>query len=208
VPAGISTVVTEVVDGDTVKVAAGETVRLIGIDTPETRDPRTTVQCFGREASARARALMDGERVTLELDPTQGERDRYGRLLAYVWLGDGRLVNEVLVAEGYAHEYTYATPYRHRDRLRAAEAAARAGGLGLWSPATCNGDTSQPAGGSAPPPAAPAPGAGCDPSYPDTCIPPPPPDLDCADVGARRFRVTGADPHRFDADGDGIGCES
>jgi micrococcal nuclease len=116
---------------------------------------------------------------------------------------DGRLYNETIIAEGYAHEYTYAIPYRYRDAFRAAERAARDASRGLWSPTTCAGDTTTPAGDGNPPAAA----TGCDPSYPDGCIPPPPPDLDCAEIPLRRFRVIDADPHRFDGDHDGIGCE-
>jgi micrococcal nuclease len=196
--------VVDVVDGDTIKVSTGETLRLIGVDTPETRDPRRPVQCFGREASARAHALLDGARVRLEHDPSQGRRDKYGRTLAYVWLPDGRLYNETIIAEGYAHEYTYAIPYRYRDAFRAAERSAREAGRGLWSPATCAGDTEQPAARVTPPPDAPA---GCDASYAGVCIPSPPPDLDCGDIAFRRFAVVGPDPHRFDGEGDGIGCE-
>jgi micrococcal nuclease len=194
--------VARVVDGDTIKLSTGETLRLIGVDTPETVDPRAPVQCFGREASARAHALLDGASVRLEYDPTQGRYDRYGRTLAYVWLADGRLFNETIIAEGYAHEYTYAIPYRYRDRFRAAERAAREASRGLWSPTTCGGDTTRPAGAT-PPPAA----TGCDPSYAGVCITPPPPDLDCGDIPYRRFSVVGPDLHRFDGDRDGIGCE-
>jgi micrococcal nuclease len=195
--------VVRVVDGDTIKVSNGETLRLIGVDTPETVDPRAPVQCFGREASARAHTLLDGASVRLEYDPTQGRYDRYGRTLAYVWLADGRLYNETIIAEGYAHEYTYAIPYRYRARFRAAERAAREAERGLWSPTTCAGDTTRPAGGATRPPAA----AGCDPSYVGVCIPPPPPDLDCRDIPYRRFSVVGPDPHRFDGERDGVGCE-
>jgi micrococcal nuclease len=204
-PAGVDgpLPVVDVVDGDTVKVP-GTTVRLIGVDTPETVDPRVPVQCFGREASARAHALLDGARVWLEYDATQGRRDRYGRTLAYLWLADGRLYNETIIAEGFAHEYTFAVPYRYRDAFRAAERSARDAGRGLWSPTTCAGDTTTAA--ASPAPAGPA-RPGCDPSYVGVCIPPPPPDLDCADVPYRRFTVVGADPHRFDGERDGLGCE-
>lgn len=84
--------VVDVVDGDTVKVRIGdktETLRLIGIDTPETVDPRKEVKCYGREASDRAKAMLNGKSVYLESDPTQGERDKYNRLLRYVYLEDG-----------------------------------------------------------------------------------------------------------------------
>jgi micrococcal nuclease len=133
--------VTRVVDGDTIRVSNGATLRLIGVDTPETVDPRKPVQCFGREASARAHALLDGARVWLEYDPTQGRLDRYGRTLAYVWMSDGRLYNETIIAEGYAHEYTYNLPYRYRDAFLAAQRSARDAGRGLWSATTCAGDT-------------------------------------------------------------------
>jgi micrococcal nuclease len=198
--------VTRVVDGDTVVVSTGETLRLIGMDTPETVDPRKPVQCFGREASARAHQLLDGRRVRLEYDATQGRLDKYGRTLAYLRMGDGRLYNEAMIADGYAHEYTYAIPYRYQARFMAAERAARRAERGLWSPTTCAGDTSTPT--SSLPPATTGGRPGCDPSYPDVCIPPSPPDLDCADVAARRFRVVAPDPHRFDMDHNGVGCES
>ena len=136
--------VVEVVDGDTVKVRVDGrpvTVRLLGIDTPETHDPRRPVECFGREASRRAEQLLAGREVLLEGDPTQGGADRYGRRLAYVWLPGppAELVNERLVAEGYAHEYTYAGPHRYAARFDAAQAAAREGDRGLWSPQACAG---------------------------------------------------------------------
>jgi micrococcal nuclease len=195
--------VARVVDGDTIKLATGITIRMIGVDTPETVDPRKPVQCFGREASLRAHALLDGAAVSLEYDATQGRLDKYGRTLAYVWMPDGRLYNQVIIADGYAHEYTYAIPYRYRDAFLAAERDAREEDRGLWSPSACAGDTTTPALTNPPT----GPRAGCDASYPDVCIPPPPPDLDCAQISFRRFRVVGADPQRFDADHDGIGCE-
>ncbi len=139
--------VVDVVDGDTIKVdRSGRTVkvRLIGIDTPETSDPRKPVQCFGREASARAKELMAGGEVFLESDPSQGGVDAYGRTLAYVYAGDLQ-VNRALIEQGFAHEYTYDAPYRYQSEFRAAEAGARSGDRGLWSPGTCDGDTQQAA---------------------------------------------------------------
>ena len=120
--------VDRVVDGDTVRVDMPDSVpvRLIGINTPETVDPRRPVECFGQEASDHAHDLLDGEDVYLERDPTQGDTDRYGRVLAYVWLPDGRLFNEVMIADGYAYEYTYDVPYKYQERFDAAEADARA----------------------------------------------------------------------------------
>ena len=131
--------VDRVVDGDTVRVDMPESVpvRLIGINTPETVDPRRPVECFGQEASDRAHELLDGEDIYLEQDPTQGETDRFGRALAYVWLPDGRLFNEEMIAEGYAYEYTYDLPYKYQARFDAAEAAARENERGLWAPGVC-----------------------------------------------------------------------
>jgi micrococcal nuclease len=140
--------VVDVVDGDTIKVEIdGEkvTVRVVGIDTPETKDPRRPVQCFGREASAQAEALLDGQDVWLATDPTQDRYDRYDRLLAHVWLPDGRLFEWVMVHDGYAHEYTYALPYQHQADLQEAERDARDAGRGLWAPASCAGDTTRAA---------------------------------------------------------------
>jgi endonuclease YncB( thermonuclease family) len=141
--------VIRVVDGDTVDVQTAdgrtERLRLIGMDTPEVVDPRTAVQCFGREASSRAHELLDGQSVGLELDSSQGERDRFGRMLAYLWLPDGRNLGEVMIADGFAHEYTYDQPYAYREAFKAAQDAAMVNQVGLWSPTTCNGDTEQAA---------------------------------------------------------------
>ena len=134
--------VRRVVDGDTIDVLiAGRTVRvrLIGIDTPEAADPRQPVECFGREASAKAHEVLAGQIVRLEPDPSQGDQDRYGRLLRYVWLPDGRLVNLELIRQGYAFEYTYDRPYKYQALFQAAEREAHAQQRGLWAPATCNG---------------------------------------------------------------------
>jgi micrococcal nuclease len=200
--------VARVVDGDTIKLSGGTTIRLIGMDTPETVDPRKPVQCFGIEASRHAHALLDGQTVRLEYDPSQGRFDKYGRTLAYLWMSDGRLYDEVMIREGYAHEYTYDTPYKYQARFRAAEAAAREASLGLWSPATCNGNTNTPVHLAPPTTAGSGRASACDPSYPTVCIPPPPPDLDCKDVSYRNFKVLAPDPHHFDGDHDGVGCES
>lgn len=130
-----------VVDGDTIRVRMGgaiESVRLIGIDTPETKHPDLPVQCFGPEASAKASELLAGKTVRLEFDDSQGRRDRYERLLAYVHVDDVH-VNELLVRQGYAREYTYSAPYRYQATFKAAEAEARAAQRGLWSDETCVG---------------------------------------------------------------------
>ena len=196
--------VVRVVDGDTIKVSTGITLRLIGIDTPEIVDPRKPVQCFAREASLHAHQLLDHASVSLEYDASQGRLDRYGRTLAFVWMADGRMFNESMIVDGFAHEYTYNLPYRYQTEFIAAERSARDAARGLWSPSTCAGNTSVPAAPLVPTgPTVP----GCDPSYPGVCIQPPPPDLDCADIPYRRFAVVGADPHRFDGNHDGVGCE-
>jgi micrococcal nuclease len=135
--------VTKVTDGDTIEVhidGVDEKVRLIGIDTPETVDPRRQVQCFGKEATNRMKELVGDRLVELEYDESQGERDSYGRLLAYVYLEDGQMVNRKMVAEGYAYEYSYLTPYKYRDEFRELQALARTSGRGLWNPDTCSGN--------------------------------------------------------------------
>lgn len=132
-----------VIDGDTLDVqfASGEIdrVRVIGINTPETVAPRKPPECFGAQASARAKELLDGAEITLESDPMKPDRDRMRRprLLRYVLLPDGRNFEVVMLEGGYARERDYGEPYTHRDEFRAAERAARAAGRGLWS--ACDG---------------------------------------------------------------------
>jgi micrococcal nuclease len=130
----LSAVVTRVVDGDTVKVqAAGgqDTVRYIGIDTPESVKPDTPVQCFAKAASHRNAELVAGRAVRLIVGAEA--RDRYGRLLAYVYrAADGRFVNEELVAGGFARTLTIAPNDRFAARFAARAEAAQAAGRGLW----------------------------------------------------------------------------
>ncbi len=138
-PPGTGTVV-HVVDGDTVDVRLGrrtETVRLLGIDTPETVKPGAPVDCFGPEASARTKELLpDGTEVRLTRDAEV--RDRFDRLLAYVVrTDDGLFVNRSLVADGYARTLNIAPNDAHRRELAEAEGAARSGQRGLWG--TCPG---------------------------------------------------------------------
>lgn len=133
--------VSKVVDGDTIKVAWADeivTIRMIGVDTPETVDPRKTVQCFGKEASAVTKQLLASSTVFLEIDPTQGVTDKYGRLLAYVHRAhDNLFINKYLIAEGYAHEYTYAVPYQYQAEFKQAEKDAREAQKGLWDAEAC-----------------------------------------------------------------------
>lgn len=130
------------VDGDTLKIdmnGTEESVRLIGINTPETVDPRKTVECFGKEASARMKDLAQGKLVYLETDSSQGARDAYGRLLAYIYLEDGQMLNRKMIAEGYAYEYTYLSPYKYQKEFRQLQNLARTSKYGLWSDETCSG---------------------------------------------------------------------
>ena len=132
--------VTSVTDGDTFKVSINgttETIRSIGMDTPETVDPRKPVQCFGVEASNRTKQLLSGKKVRLEADATQGERDKYGRLLRYAYLEDGRLFNKLMIQEGYAHEYTYDTKYRYQADFKTAQVEAQSAKRGLWADNAC-----------------------------------------------------------------------
>ncbi len=205
-PAGVDAFVVRWLDGDTVRVRIGpreEAVRLIGIDSPEVPpNERALDQArrmgvslrdvleLGRRATREVASRLGppGTRVRLELDVQK--RDRYGRLPAYVWLPDGTMLNERLLREGWAVLFTVPPNVRYVERLVAAQREGRERGAGLWGVAS--GDRQEGSGR-------------CDPSYPDVCIPPPPPDLDCRDIPYRRFRVLPPDPHGFD--GDGIGCE-
>jgi micrococcal nuclease len=119
-----------VVDGDTLELDGGERVRLIGVDTPETVDPRRPVQYFGKEASAFTRRLAQGKTVRLEFD--QDTQDRYGRTLAYVYLPDGAFLNAEIIRQGYGHAYTR-FPFRYQAEFLALEREAREQGRGLWA---------------------------------------------------------------------------
>ena len=124
--------VTRVVDGDTVVLSDLGKSRLIGIDTPEVYGD---VECYGREASAYAKRLLAGRRVRYAIGAEP--RDRYGRALVYLWLGDGRFVNELLVTGGYARTLEIAPNVRYAARLERRASEARASGRGLWSPHAC-----------------------------------------------------------------------
>lgn len=321
IPGAATGTVVSVTDGDTLDVRVDgrtETVRLIGINAPESGE------CYSAEAEDALAALVAVGTVQLTTDVS--ERDRFGRLLRYLWAADGLFVNEALVEAGAALAREYPPDTALAGRLAAAEQRARSAERGLWAPDACgapsaaplafsgavfdapgddldpitgervaitnagtslvdltgwsladesashryafptgftlaagatvtvytacgtdtagflywceqgsavwnnDGDTAflrDPNGnivdtttgsGLAPtaPPVAPVvtpsttgggSTGGCDPSYPDVCIPPYPPDLDCGQIDERRFRVDGNDPHGFDGDGDGIGCE-
>jgi micrococcal nuclease len=128
--------VVRVVDGDTIIVELDgreERVRYIGIDAPESVQPNAPVECFGREASAENARLVADKTVELERDVS--DRDRFGRLLRYVYVRDGAtrlFVNRELVARGYANAGTFPPDVRYNDELRAAEREAREAERGLW----------------------------------------------------------------------------
>lgn len=132
--------VVRVIDGDTMVVdinGEAETIRLIGLDTPETMDPRRPIQCFGIEASNKVKNILAGQKVNIETDPSQGMRDKYGRLLAFIFLPDGTLFNKMMIEEGYGHEYTYNLAYKYQAEFQAAEAQARKLKMGLWAGGVC-----------------------------------------------------------------------
>ena len=125
--------VVRVIDGDTIEVdieGSLYNVRYIGIDTPETVHPQKPVEYFGKEAAERNRELVEGKRVRLENDIE--DKDKYGRLLRYVWVGD-TMVNAELVRLGYAYSYTYPPNVKYQDYFLQLEREAREQGRGLWS---------------------------------------------------------------------------
>lgn len=181
--------VTRVIDGDTIEVQMDNQiyrVRYIGIDTPEREEN------FFTEATEANKRLVEGKTVLLVKDVS--EVDRYNRLLRYVIVGD-IFVNYELVRQGFAFASTYPPDVACSEALLSAQQIARSSETGLWKPSPSIVRLPDRTGN-------------CDPSYPDVCIAPPPPDLDCRGIPYRRFRVLPPDPHRFDGDHDGIGCES
>ena len=190
--------VASITDGDTVVLRNGDKIRLACIDAPELG------QTWGGGATARLRELIPpGAAVQI----VEVDKDRYGRTVAVVFSqvnGRQTNVNLQMVREGYAvvyEKYLDNCP-GSRDELLAAEASAKEQRLNFWGQVNiclpwdfrrgnCGNDQR----------------IGCDPSYPDICIPPFPPDLNCGSIPHRRFRVRGNDPHGFDGDGDGVGCE-
>lgn len=121
--------VVRVVDGDTIEIEGGEKVRYIGIDTPEIVDPRKPAQCFGVEASKKNKEIVEGKMVRLEKDVTN--KDKYNRLLRYVWLDDV-LVNLELVKQGFAYSYSYPPDIKYQDQIVNAQKEAKDANRGLW----------------------------------------------------------------------------
>lgn len=221
IPAGAERATVEwIIDGDTLDVilrdGSEERLRLIGVDAPEQRPSDSEpAQCFGSEATGLLiKWIPQGTVVWLETDQT--ERDRFGRLLRYLWAeedGEAILINEKLVREGAAIARRFPPDTTYATRFERAQAAAEADGAGLWG--ACGGVVALEAR-VAPTATSARMGiasgadqerAGCDPAYPTVCIPPSPPDLDCKQISFTRFQVLPPDPHRFDLDFDGIGCE-
>ena len=196
--------VTRIVDGDTldVRLTSGkrERVRLIGIDAAERG------VCYADAASRRVGQLAMSKPVVLKGDATQDTRDRYGRLLAYVWLPGGRDLGYQLISGGFAEVYVFRHPFQRLPAYRNAESAARTGAVGQWK--SCGAPPSTTPPPVTPQPVAPPPSTACHPSY-SPCLPIVG-DLDCADVralGVAPVRVLGSDPYRLDGDNDGFGCE-
>ncbi len=134
--------VARVIDGDTIKIKTenGEqSVRLIGIDTPEIGNNNSKRECFALEAKQFLTERINGKLVRLMADETQQNYDRYGRLLRYVFAEDGTSINRLLLLEGYAFEYTYALPYIFQSDFKKAEKDAQKKQKGLWNQNTCAG---------------------------------------------------------------------
>lgn len=129
--------VVRVADGDTIDVDMNgtvETVRMIGVDTPETHKPNTPIQCYGPEATVYTKQLIGNQKVRLEADPLETNRDRYNRLLRYIYLEDNTLVEEKLIVEGYGFAYTL-FPFSKSEQFKKLEDSAKQVAKGLWS--TC-----------------------------------------------------------------------
>ncbi len=135
--------VTEFADGDTITVdmnGTKEKIRFIGVDTPETHDPRKAVQCFGAAAAAFTKQRIGSSPVRLEADPTNTNRDRYKRLLRYVYLQDGTLVNAEIIKQGYGFAYT-SFPFTKLDEFKQLQSDAQNQKRGLWG--SCTPQTNQ-----------------------------------------------------------------
>lgn len=209
--------VVSVVDSDTLKVTIDgkvESVRLVGINTPEYRE------CYANEATAALKGLVAGQKVRLERDTRQGDRDRYKRLLRFVFLEDGTHVNQKLIEGGYAYESLYSrTPHKYHASFVAAQSTAKAGGLGLWGVNTCNGKRTKPAAVEvtpAPEPPAVTPSPQYTAPQPEAVAAPAPSVSDVYYANCTAVRAAGAAPiypgqpgfrQAFDRDNDGIGCE-
>lgn len=193
--------VIKVIDGDTIKLENGEVVRYIGIDAPETVHSSKSVQCFGREASNKNKELVEGKLVRLEKDIT--DRDKYGRLLRYVWVGD-LFVNDYLVRQGYAYVYTFPPDVKYSKQFVQAQREARENNRGLWT--VCLNQE----------PIEKKPSLPTEPTLPKGKIICSHNVYNCSDFSTQAeaqsvFEYCGGvtnDIHRLDADKDGLACES
>ncbi len=131
---GEQVTIIKVIDGDTVEIDKGIKVRLLGIDTPETKDPRRPVGCFGKEAAAETNRLLEGNIVILEKDVS--DKDKYKRLLRYIYLplesGQVLFVNDYLIREGFAKALNYPPDVKYNEQLREAESKAKEFKKGMW----------------------------------------------------------------------------
>jgi micrococcal nuclease len=196
--------VTKIVDGDTIYVTyaegSSERVRLLAIDAPE------ATACFGDDSRAGLASLVPvGSTIWLQREGR--DRDKYDRLLRHAWYfgrGKYRLLEYELVRQGLALSHDYGDRSLYTGKVERAMEEAEASGTGYWG--ACGSANSMSA-----PTTAAALGVrnldNCSPAYPDACLPPGPPDLDCGEVSVRGFAVLPPDPHNFDRDHDGIGCE-
>ena len=135
--------ITHINDGDTIVVdidGKNETIRFIGVDTPEVKDPRKPVQCFGEAASAHTKSALTGKSVRLVADPLDSDRDKYGRLLRYVYLPDGTDYNASLIRDGYGFAYVV-FPFEKLEEYRGLENDARNQNRGLWAGCSINDST-------------------------------------------------------------------
>jgi len=193
--------VTKVIDGDTIEIEGGQKVRYIGIDTPETVHPSEPVGCFGQEASAKNKELVEGKSVKLEKDIS--ETDKYGRLLRYVWVGD-IFVNDFLVRQGYATSSTYPPDVKYQDQFREAEREARENNRGLWS--ACQTKPQTPAPTPTPAPAStPTPTPASKSGYTCDC------SKTCSEMSSCEeayYQLNECGCSARDGDDDGVPCES
>jgi micrococcal nuclease len=201
--------VTRFTDGDTLVISTGEKVRLLQIDTPEL----SPAECYGAEARKSLISLLGKSTITLESDPVSGDIDQFDRLLRYVIVGKVN-VNLKLVEIGAATPYFYkGEKGKYSAQLLKAAQNAKAKKLGLWK--LCPNTKLDPSklANTGPVPAKISStlksNNKCDSNY-QGCIPQYPPDLDCTEIkkmGLAPIRVIGVDVHKFDGDGDGIGCD-
>ncbi len=202
-PVDTTAVVVNVVDGDTIdvrdEVRGRLRIRVLGIDTPETKKPAYTVGCWGPEATQFARDALVDQRVAIVYDSTQDRNDRYGRTLAYLVKGDGWNYSVEAARAGTAHAYIYDnSPVEKYAEIAAAQQEAKAAGRGLWGP-PCHGDTaSVPISAPQSAPSAAASDAGV--NYPN---------CEAAKAAGAAPLYAGQPGYRaaLDGDGDGVACE-